>query len=155
MCKYDLSCVSFFLLVHPPSVKLLIAIFLGFSAMYCNVASSAPSRIIKWITIRDLNTMVHVESRSRNCSVRNISATPTSPASVATKICSIYLDLGAASYVHPQVSDIVLRKVGNKPRETTDFNLCSPFHRLLEILGHCSGSVCERDALEVLRLSAE
>jgi len=48
--------------------------------------------------IRLLKTMVHVESRRRLVRARNISATPASPACVATKICSTYLDFGAASY---------------------------------------------------------
>lgn len=47
----------------------------------------------------DLNTIVHVESRNLFCNARNISATPASPACVATRICSTYLDLGAASYI--------------------------------------------------------
>ena len=81
----------------PPSENPLIASLLGFSAMYCKVASNCPSLIIRWTTIRALKTIVHVESRSRSCRVRNISATPASPVWVATRICSIYLDLGAAS----------------------------------------------------------
>lgn len=51
-----------------------------------------------------------------------------------------------------QVSDIVPSEAGNiQPQlmETTNFDLCSPFNRLLKILGHCSGSVCEKDALKV------
>lgn len=49
--------------------------------------------------ISDLNTIVHVVSRNLFCNVRNISATPASPACVATRICSTYFDLGAASYL--------------------------------------------------------
>lgn len=41
--------------------------------------------------------MVHAESRSLCCNVRNTSATPASPVWVATRIVSTYLDLGAAS----------------------------------------------------------
>jgi hypothetical protein len=47
--------------------------------------------------IKLLKTMVHVESRSRFVRARKISATPASPACVATKMCSTYLDFGAAS----------------------------------------------------------
>jgi hypothetical protein len=43
--------------------------------------------------------MVHVESRRRFVRARKISATPASPACVATRMCSTYFDLGAASYV--------------------------------------------------------
>ena len=46
----------------------------------------------------DLKTIVHVESRSLCCNVRKTSATPASPAWVATRICSTYFDFGAASY---------------------------------------------------------
>lgn len=49
--------------------------------------------------INDLKTMVHVESRSRFWSARNISATPASPAWVAIRMCSTYLALGAASFI--------------------------------------------------------
>lgn len=49
--------------------------------------------------IRALKTMVHVESRSRFCKALNISATPASPACVATSMCSTYLALGAASLI--------------------------------------------------------
>ena len=44
-----------------------------------------------------LKTIVHVESLRRFCRVRNISATPASPAWVATRMCSTYLALGGAS----------------------------------------------------------
>ena len=81
-----------------PSEYPLIAIFLGFSAIYCNVASNWPSRIMKCRTMSALNTTVHVESRRRRCSVRNISATPASPVWVATRMCSMYFDLGGASW---------------------------------------------------------
>jgi hypothetical protein len=60
-----------------PSVKLLMASLLwGFWARYLS------------------------ESRSRFVRARKISATPASPAWVATRMCSTYLDLGAASYVY-------------------------------------------------------
>lgn len=52
-----------------------------------------------------LNTIVHAESRSRSCSVRKTSATPASPVRVATRICSMYLDFGAASCANPVVSE--------------------------------------------------
>jgi hypothetical protein len=84
-----------------PSVKLLIASLLwGFWARYLSVTSGSPSLIIKWIIIKLLKTIVHVESRSRFVRARKISATPASPAWVATRMCSTYLDLGAASYVY-------------------------------------------------------
>lgn len=44
-----------------------------------------------------LKAMVHVESLNLFCKARNISATPASPACVATRMCSTYFDLGAAS----------------------------------------------------------
>lgn len=47
--------------------------------------------------MRDLKTIVHVESRSRNWRVRKISATPASPLWVARRMCSIYFALGGAS----------------------------------------------------------
>jgi hypothetical protein len=50
--------------------------------------------------IRLLNTIVHVESRNRLVRARKISATPASPACVATRMCSTYLDFGAASCVY-------------------------------------------------------
>jgi hypothetical protein len=82
-----------------PSVKELIASFrCGFCARYFSVTSGSPSLIIRCIMIKLLNTIVHVESRSRFVRARNISATPASPACVATKICSTYFDFGAASY---------------------------------------------------------
>ena len=81
-----------------PSEKLLIASFDGESATYLSVTFGSPSLIIKCTMIRALNTIVHVESLKRFCRVRNISATPASPAWVATRICSTYLALGGASY---------------------------------------------------------
>lgn len=83
-----------------PSEKLLIASFEGDSARNFRVTFGSPSRIMRCTTISDLNTMVHVESLSLFCKVRNISATPASPAWVAVKMCSIYFDFGAASYLH-------------------------------------------------------
>ncbi len=49
--------------------------------------------------MRDLKTIVHVESLRRFCKARKISATPASPAWVATRMCSTYLALGGASYI--------------------------------------------------------
>lgn len=86
--------------LNVPSEKLLIASFEGDSAKNFRVTFGSPSRIMRCTTIRDLNTIVHVESLSLFCKVRNISATPASPACVATKMCSIYFDLGAASYLY-------------------------------------------------------
>lgn len=70
----------------------------GFCARYFKVTSGSPSRIIRCTMIRLLNTMVQVESRNRFVRARKISATPASPAWVATRMCSTYLDFGAASY---------------------------------------------------------
>lgn len=82
-----------------PSEKLLIASFDGESATYLSVTFGSPSLIIKCTMISALNTIVHVESLKRFCRVRNIPATPASPAWVATSICSTYLALGGASYL--------------------------------------------------------
>ena len=84
-------------MVNLPSVKTLIASRLGDSAMKRSVTSAEPSWIMRCTTINDLNTIVHVESRKRNWSVRKTSATPTSPLFVACKMGSMYFDLGAAS----------------------------------------------------------
>ena len=75
-----------------------MANLLGDSDMYLKVTSGWPSLIIRWTTIKDLKTIVQVESRSRSCKVRKTSATPDSPPFVADKIGSIYFDLGAANY---------------------------------------------------------
>lgn len=106
-----------------PSANPLIAMRFGESAMYLNVASGCPSLIIKWTTISDLKTIVHVESRNRSCRVRNTSATPESPPFVAERIGSMYLDLGAANYL-------------NQPRRLEKIyalylDLCSSFNNLL------------------------
>jgi hypothetical protein len=130
---------------HSPSEKLLIAIFLGFSAMYSSVASSAPSRIIRWMTMRDLKTIVHVESRSRNWRVRKISAMPASPLCVARRMCSIYFDLGGASCPLALISSSpweIPENIDQGPGRA-DFYLGSPLHRLLEILCHCSRSTVQ------------
>lgn len=57
--------------------------------------------------MRPLKTMVHVESRSRLVMVRKTSATPASPAFVATRMCSTYFDLGGASWIETQSMRIV------------------------------------------------
>jgi len=81
-----------------PSAKWFVASRrCGFWARYLSVTSGSPSRIIRCTMIRLLKTMVHVESRRRFVSARKISATPASPACVATRMCSTYFDLGAAS----------------------------------------------------------
>ena len=93
---------------HVPSVNELMASFLcGFCARYFKVTSGSPSRIIRCTTIRLLNTIVHVESRNRFVRARKISATPASPACVATRMCSIYLDFGAASCVYALASQAI------------------------------------------------
>lgn len=81
-----------------PSEKLLIASLEGESARYFSVTLGSPSLIIRWTIIRALNTIVHVESLRRFCNARKISATPASPACVATNICSTYLAFGGASW---------------------------------------------------------
>jgi hypothetical protein len=80
-----------------PSVKVLMASLFGDSATYLSVTSGCPSLIIICTTISDLNTIVHVESRSRSCNVRKTSATPDSPPFVADKMGSMYFDFGAAN----------------------------------------------------------
>lgn len=88
----------FSLIAHIPSVKLFIASFLaGLVAKNASVTSSDPSRIIKCTTISALNTIVHVESRKRFVKTLKTSATPCSPVWVDMRICSMYLDFGAAS----------------------------------------------------------
>lgn len=106
----DASCfsLSFFksghmcysLSLDSPSEKLLIASFDGESAKNLSVTFGSPSRIMRCTMMSDLKTIVHVESRSLFCKARNISATPASPVCVATRICSTYFDLGAASCYH-------------------------------------------------------
>jgi hypothetical protein len=87
-----------------PSVKELMASFRwGFCARYFKVTSGSPSRIMRCTIIMLLKTMVHVESRNRFVRARKISATPASPACVATSMCSTYLDFGAASYMYQLV----------------------------------------------------
>jgi hypothetical protein len=70
----------------------------GLWARYLSVTSGSPSRIMRWTMMRLLKTMVQVESRRRLVRARKISATPASPACVATSMCSTYFDFGAASY---------------------------------------------------------
>lgn len=81
-----------------PSEKLLIATFDGDSDRNLSVTFGSPSRIMRCTIISPLKTIVHVESRNRCVKVRKTSATPTSPACVATRRCSTYFDLGAASF---------------------------------------------------------
>ena len=57
-----------------------------------------------------LNTIVHVESRNLFCNARKISATPASPAWVATRMCSTYFALGGASCFH-EINEIDSRAV--------------------------------------------
>lgn len=91
----------FLLSKNVPSVNELIASFLvGFCARYFRVTSGSPSRIMRCTMIRLLKTIVHVESRRRLVRARKISATPASPAWVATRMCSTYFDFGAASCVY-------------------------------------------------------
>lgn len=87
-----------FSVVHVPSVKWFMAsVRRGFLDKNLSVTSGSPSRIIKCTMIKLLYTIVQVESRRRFVRARKISPTPASPAWVATRICSTYFDLGAAS----------------------------------------------------------
>ena len=83
----------------------------GFWARYLSVTSGSPSRIMRCTIIKLLKTMVHVESRRRLVRARKISATPASPACVATRICSTYLDFGAASCAYELVNRSVRAKL--------------------------------------------
>ena len=62
-----------------------------------SVTLGSPSRIMRCTIISDLKTIVHVESLRRFVKVEKIAATPSSPAWVATRMCSTYLALGGAS----------------------------------------------------------
>lgn len=99
--------------------------------MNCNVASNCPSRIIRWITISALNTTVHVDSRSRICRVRKISATPASPVWVATRIFSIYFDLGAASCPRTRSHRSVFRGGIDRGTIVTERNATHPVLTLI------------------------
>lgn len=92
--------------------------------------------------MRDLKTIVHVESRSRNWRVRKISATPASPLWVARRMCSMYFALGGAScdLISISSSSSELSENGIQGSGRADFDLGGPLHRLLEILRHCSRS---------------
>jgi hypothetical protein len=79
-----------------PSVKLPTNKELRLLAKKARVTSGEPSRIMRWTVMRPLNTIVHVESRSRYCSARMTSPTPASPECVATRMCSMYLVFGGA-----------------------------------------------------------
>lgn len=93
------------------------------------------------MTMRALKTIVHVESRSRSWSVRNISATPASPVWVATRMCSMYLDLGAASCSHEASHQHLTLMITCMETMSiqTDLNLGGPLYRFLEIVGHGEG----------------
>ena len=82
---------------YVPSEKLLMATLVGDSDRNLSVTFGSPSLIIRCTIISPLKTIVHVESRNRCVRVRKTSATPASPAWVATRRCSTYFDLGAAS----------------------------------------------------------
>lgn len=75
-----------------------MASFEGDSATYFSATLGSPSRIMRCTMMSDLKTIVHVESLRRFCKARKISATPASPACVATRMCSTYLALGGASF---------------------------------------------------------
>lgn len=116
----DHPCDSKAVKSYIPSEKLLIAILDGASPKDFNVTFGSPSLIIRCTIMSALNTIVHVESRNLCCRVLNTSATPASPAWVATSMCSTYLDLGAASYTNGQKGTVKL--------EHAYFNLCSTLH---------------------------
>ena len=90
-----------------------MASFEGESAKYFKVTLGSPSLIMRWTMMSALNTIVHVESRSRFCNARKISATPASPACVATRMCSTYLALGGASCFH-EINEIDSRAVNGR-----------------------------------------
>lgn len=74
--------------------------------------------------------MVHVESRNRNCNVRKISPTPASPLRVASRICSMYFDLGGASCDDSNQSMRVNKndeKRGKAKRWTIDNGMNAPW----------------------------
>lgn len=119
--------------LHIPSEKLLIASLEGDSAKNFNVTLGSPSRIIRCTMMSDLKTIVHVESLNRFCNARNISATPASPACVATNMCSTYLDLGAASYLRLLVRRDTLRWVS-----CPCLDLRCPLHRFFKRAWHVS-----------------
>jgi len=104
----------------------------GDSDIYLSVTLGSPSLIIRCVTIRALKTIVHVESRSLCCSVRNISATPASPAWVATRMCSMYFDFGAASC---QI-ELAYATDFLKTLELSDLLLGPALHGFFERSGH-------------------
>ena len=69
---------------------------------------------------------------------RKISATPASPVCVATRICSTYLDFGAASWSKELVSSAA--DVAREERHVADsvsyLDLGAAFDRLLKGTGH-------------------
>ncbi len=116
-----------------PSEKLLIASFEGESARYLSVTFGSPSRIMRCTMISDLKTIVHVESRNRFCKARKISATPASPAWVATRICSTYLAFGGASCGRSfQVSWRSRLPMGSSSCSDSCLDFRPTLHRLLE-----------------------
>lgn len=126
-----------------PSVKWLMASFLcGFCARNLSVTSGSPSLIMRCTMIKLLKTMVHVESRRRLVRARKISATPASPACVATRMCSTYLDLGAASYTAKSVDCNGASNVeatvnhGTLRRARTCLDLGAALYTLLKGAGH-------------------
>ena len=121
-----------------PSVNELIASFLvGFCARYFSVTSGSPSRIMRCTMIRLLNTIVHVESRNRLVRARKISATPASPAWVATRICSTYLDFGAASCMYALARRNGQRsRCASSPKPAQYLDLRPTLHALLEGARH-------------------
>jgi hypothetical protein len=97
------------------------------------VTSGSPSRIIRCTMIRLLKAMVQVESRRRAVRARKISATPASPACVATRMCSTYLDLGAASYTRISPGSAMIQA---QESDRTHLDLGPALDRLLERARH-------------------
>lgn len=93
------------------------------------MTSLCPFLIIKWTTISDLNTIVHVESRIRSWRVRKTSATPASPVRVAMRICSTYLSFGTANCALNQYKSV-------KKISRADLEFGGSFDGLFECVGH-------------------
>lgn len=77
--------------------------------------------------------MVHVESRRRFVRARKISPTPASPAWVATRMCSTYLDFGAASCRRGALAGVARAAHGD-----AHLDLGPALDRLLKGAGHGS-----------------
>lgn len=152
---------------YVPSEKPPIASLEGESARYLSVTLGSPSRIIRWTMMSALNTIVQVESRNLFCIALKISATPASPACVATSMCSTYLALGAANLIfvppftdfskEPDMANLILDRVrgmfGDEDfgcQAGGYFDCLTATHSLMftgwlseaRVLFHCSVTIC-------------